>query len=180
MGVIIDHTNTRWGKARPWVLWSTPMMVVGLIVLFSVPSGFSMQGKIIYAFVTYVFVAAVAYTVSNLSYNTLLSLMTEDQQSRISANSLRFICTGVVIITISYATPTLTEVFGWTGMAVVYGALATICFLLTFFFVKERVVVNSETDKNEKERMGLKEFKLLFQNRYFITIALIFYRILSV
>ena len=174
MGVIIDHTNTRWGKARPWVLWSTPMMVVGLIVLFSVPSGFSMQGKIIYAFVTYVFVAAVAYTASNLSYNTLLSLMTEDQQSRISANSLRFICTGVVIITISYATPTLTEVFGWTGMAVVYGALATICFLLTFFFVKERVVVNSETDKNEKERMGLKEFKLLFQNRYFITIALIF------
>lgn len=33
MGVIIDKTNTRWGKARPWVLWSAPPLVVSLIMI---------------------------------------------------------------------------------------------------------------------------------------------------
>ncbi len=27
MGVVIDKTNTRWGKARPWILWSAPAML---------------------------------------------------------------------------------------------------------------------------------------------------------
>ena len=38
MGVIIDKTNTRWGKARPWVLWSAPPLVVSLIMIFTVPN----------------------------------------------------------------------------------------------------------------------------------------------
>lgn len=173
MGVIIDHTHSRFGKARPWILWSTPMMVLGLIALFSVPEGLSSTGKFVYASITYVFVAAIAYTAHNLSYNTLLSLMTEDQKSRISANSLRFMGTGVVIIAISFVTPILSEKLGWTGMAVVYGICATICFMITFFFVKEKVKVIPKNEE-EKERVSIEEIKLVFKNRYFVPVAMIF------
>lgn len=38
MGVIIDKTDTRWGKARPWVLWSAPPLVISLIMIFTVPA----------------------------------------------------------------------------------------------------------------------------------------------
>ncbi len=76
MGVIIDKTNTRWGKARPWVLWSAPPLVVSLIMIFTVPN-IGANGKAIYIFACIYFPQkAVCFTASNLSYNTMLSLVT--------------------------------------------------------------------------------------------------------
>ena len=54
MGVIIDKTNTRWGKARPWVLWSAPPLVVSLIMIFTVPN-IGANGKAIYMLLVYIF-----------------------------------------------------------------------------------------------------------------------------
>ena len=74
MGIIIDKTNTRWGKARPWVLWSAPPLVISLIMIFTVPD-LGANGKAIYLLLVYIFLAAVCFTASNLSYNTMLSLV---------------------------------------------------------------------------------------------------------
>ena len=41
MGAIVDKTKTRWGKARPWVLWTAPLMAIALILEFNVPGGLS-------------------------------------------------------------------------------------------------------------------------------------------
>ena len=71
MGIIIDKTNTRWGKARPWVLWSAPPLVISLIMIFTVPD-LGANGKAIYLLLVYIFLAAVCFTASNLSYNTML------------------------------------------------------------------------------------------------------------
>ena len=170
-GYILDKTKSKHGRARPWILWSTPMMAVGLVLLFSVPDFLSIDGKIIYAYVTYIFLAAVAYTASNLSYNTLLSYMTNDQPSRISANSYRFLMTAFLVIILSYCVPPMTKALGWTTTAVIFAALATICFLITFSQVKERVgAIKSPKD----EVSGLEGFKLLFKNRYFYTICIMF------
>ena len=141
-GLILDRTKTKMGKARPWILWSTPMMALGLIALFSVPESLGENGKIAYAFLTYIFVAAVAYTASNLSYNTLLALMTDDQPSKISANSLRFIFTSLFVIVLAYCVPPLVEKVGWSMMSVIFAILATICFLITFFGVNSSYARN--------------------------------------
>lgn len=173
MGTILDHTKTRWGKARPWILWSTPMMAIGLVALFSVPGTLGEGGKAAYAIITYIFVACFAYTASNLSYNTLLSLMTDDVASRVSANSIRFICTAFLTILLSYTTRPLAERFSWTGMAMIYAVAATICFLITFFGVHEEGV--NDAAGRERDRIGGAEgFKMLFKNRYFLTTALLF------
>ena len=89
MGVIIDKTNTRWGKARPWVLWSAPPLVVSLIMIFTVPN-IGANGKAIYMLLVYIFLAAVCFTASNLSYNTMLSLVTTEQHDRNVMNTIRF------------------------------------------------------------------------------------------
>ncbi len=53
MGLLVDRTNTRWGKSRPWFLFgAVPFGLIG-IAAFTVPN-FGPQGKIIWAFVTYV------------------------------------------------------------------------------------------------------------------------------
>lgn len=76
MGWIIDKTHTRMGKARPWFILSAPFLCISLVMVFGVPEEFGNQGKVIYAAVTYIFICAIAYTASNLSYSVLCNLMT--------------------------------------------------------------------------------------------------------
>lgn len=172
-GTILDRTHTRWGKARPWILWSTPMMAVGLILLFNVPMGLETTGKIVYASLSYVFVAAFAYTASNLSYNALLSLMTNDQQTRASASTIRFICTMITAITISSITIPLVKNFGWGTTSIIYAVLSVGAFMITFFGTKERYLPAKAKTADEKISI-VNSFKVLFKNRYFISITLLF------
>jgi GPH family glycoside/pentoside/hexuronide:cation symporter len=52
MGVIADRTSTRWGRFRPWLLWTAvPFGVIGILT-FTTPD-MSISGKLIYAWVTY-------------------------------------------------------------------------------------------------------------------------------
>ena len=69
MGIIADRTNTRWGKYRPWVLWTAvPFGIISLLA-FSTPN-FNESGKLIYAAVTYFFLVVI-YSANNLPYSAL-------------------------------------------------------------------------------------------------------------
>ena len=48
MGMIADRTETRWGKFRPWVLWSAPVLGVFMVLCFTTPN-FGPTGKLIWA-----------------------------------------------------------------------------------------------------------------------------------
>ncbi len=39
MGYISDRTNTRWGRRRPWILAATPILMLGIYMLFLPPAG---------------------------------------------------------------------------------------------------------------------------------------------
>ena len=51
MGLIADRTRTRWGKFRPWILWTAVPFGVIALLAFSTPN-LGPDGKLIYAFVT--------------------------------------------------------------------------------------------------------------------------------
>lgn len=76
MGAVVDKTKSRYGKARPWVLWTAPLMAIGLVALFHVPEGLSDSGKLAYAYISYILLNCIIYTANNLPYNALLSRMT--------------------------------------------------------------------------------------------------------
>lgn len=172
MGTIIDHTKSRWGKARVWLLWTAPFMGIGLVLLFCVPSSLPEGGKLIYAYIAYVLMAAVIYTACNLAYTTLLSLMTLDAQVRSTVSSIRFFIVMIVILVISYGTMPLVGLVGWTGMAAIFGIVGGVLILICFFGTRERVTENAADDK---EKMSVAEsFKLLTQNKYFVLIAILF------
>lgn len=48
MGSLVDKTHTKYGKARPWLALSAPLIALFLILLFSVPDGMGKMGKIVY------------------------------------------------------------------------------------------------------------------------------------
>ena len=50
------------GKARPWILWTAIPMGLGLVIVFTIPSGLGDGAKMAWATITYILMAVVIYT----------------------------------------------------------------------------------------------------------------------
>lgn len=87
MGVIGDRYTTKYGKFRPWILWTAIPLALILSLLFTTPD-FNEQNKIIYAYVTYILFTLI-YTANNIPYGALMAVMTGDDKERISLGSFR-------------------------------------------------------------------------------------------
>ncbi len=89
MGIIGDRTDTRYGKFRPWILWSAIPLGVMLSLLFTSPD-LSPAGKIVYAYATYI-IFTLAYTANNIPYGALMAVMTGDDKERTTLGSYRMV-----------------------------------------------------------------------------------------
>lgn len=89
MGIVCDRTNSKYGKFRPWILWTAIPLGITLSLLFtSVP--FGPTGKIIYAYATYLLFFLI-YTANNIPYGALMAVMTGDDKERTSLGSFRMV-----------------------------------------------------------------------------------------
>lgn len=88
MGMIADRTNTRWGKFRPWLLWTAVPFGLFLALTFTTPD-LTMTGKLIWAYTTYVLLTF-AYTANNVPYSSLSGVMTGSILERTNVSSFRF------------------------------------------------------------------------------------------
>jgi len=173
MGTIVDATKSKHGKARPWLLWMSFPLAITAVLLFSVPN-ISDTGKIVYAYVTYL-LFILLYTAVSIPYKTLLGVMTQDQNSRSTANVYAgiFIMTGTLVV--MTLTQPLVARIGWTMLAVIYGVVTFASLYVTFRVVKER----SSSYASHAEKVPAKAgFKALTKNKYWIMITaycLIFY-----
>src|SRR5689334_7751790 len=89
MGVLADRTNTRWGKFRPWVLWTAVPWGVVMVLAYTVP-GFGSAGTIVYAAITNIALMTL-YSANNTPYSALTGVMTGDTDERTSLSSYRFV-----------------------------------------------------------------------------------------
>ena len=89
MGVVGDRTNSKYGKFRPWVLWTAIPLGTILALLFTTPD-LSSSGKILYAYSTYI-LFTIIYTANNIPYGALMAVMTCDDKERTSIGSYRMV-----------------------------------------------------------------------------------------
>ncbi len=89
MGIIGDRTNSKYGKFRPWILWTAIPMGVILSLLFTGPN-LSPTGKLIYAYTTYI-IFTLVYTANNIPYGALMAVMTGDDKERTSLGAYRMV-----------------------------------------------------------------------------------------
>lgn len=87
MGVIGDGTKSKYGKFRPWILWTAVPLALILSLLFT-DFGFGDSGKLIYAYITYILFTLI-YTANNIPYGALMAVMTGDNQERTTIGSFR-------------------------------------------------------------------------------------------
>jgi sugar (glycoside-pentoside-hexuronide) transporter len=144
MGVIADRTNTKWGKFRPWILWTAvPFGIMGFLT-FTTPS-FGPSGKLIYAYVTYI-VLMMVYSANNLPYSALSGVITGDLAERTSLSSYRFVCAMSAAFVVQGLALPMVNYFGQGDSAKGYqytmgilSALAVVFFVITFATTRERV-----------------------------------------
>ncbi len=149
VGAIADRTNSKWGKFRPWILWTAVPLGIISVMAFSTPD-FSYKGKVIYAVVTYTLLLLL-YATSNLPYSALSGVITGNMKERNSISSYRFVAVMFaqffvqvfmlpIIIYVGEGDKAVGIEIVMTWLAVI----GTIMLLITFLTTKERVVPSKD------------------------------------
>ena len=173
IGAIADRTASRWGKFRPWILWTAVPLGVVALLAFSTPD-FAYKGKVIYAVVTYTLLLLL-YAANNLPYSALSGVITGDMGERNSISSYRFVAVMFAQFFVQvFMLPIIESAGGGdkaVGIEIVMTWLAiigTIMLLITFFTTRERIVPKPEQKSSLKEDLGD-----LFKNKPWVIILVV-------
>ncbi|MCT4590435.1 MAG: MFS transporter [Carboxylicivirga sp.] len=172
MGALVDRTNTKWGKYRPYLLILCVPYAIASVLVFTVPN-FGPQGKVIYAYATYI-TLMLLFTATNIPYGSLTGVMTSDPEERASINATRFMfATGGGLIVTSLVLP-LTDLWdnpatGYRNAMLLMALLSIILFVICFATTKERV--KGINGKDEKQSV-LKDLLLVVKNDQYRLVAL--------
>lgn len=159
MGVMADRTNTRWGKFRPWVLWTAVPWAVVMVLAYTVP-GFTGTGLIVYAAVTNIMLMTV-YSMNNTPYSAMSGVMTGDGTERTVLSSYRFFAAMIAQLVVGTFTLSLVAKFGhgnnargWQLTMGLWAVLCLVCFVITFLTTKERIQPPPQQRSSPKEDFG--------------------------
>lgn len=172
MGAIVDKTNTRWGKARPWLILSGPLTALGIILLMNVPMGASDGAKLVYAYATYIFMNVIVYTIFGISNTALLPLMTRNAKDSTMLATFSAVGNNVIGLIAGTAITPLVLALSWRWASVVLGFVAGTLILISGLVNKE--ITPEEGEEMELEKPSLKQqFPSVMKNRYFWLLLLI-------
>lgn len=174
MGFVMDQVKSKHGKARCWLLWLGVPIALATVLVFLVPN-IGEVGKYIYVIITYNLVTTILYTMINIPYGALTSLMTRDQEQRTVINVIRMFMAQVGSLIINaFTLPFINAVGGsgnqrsWIIVSVIYAFVIAALFLACFGMTKERVRISVQ----QKERIPLGEsFRLLLKNNYWLLLV---------
>lgn len=170
IGGFVDRTNTKLGRTIPYLRLAVFPLAVLLILTFSYFPG-SDTLKIVYAYVTYILVG-IFYSVVNVPYGSLMTLMTRDSQEKAKLSSLRVAgaALGSILIT-ALAMPLVKLVgggnqrLGFTITAGIFAAIGIIGFEIVSRNCKERFIDQPTVDSTGKRTSILHTYKEALHNR---------------
>ncbi|MGC4102430.1 MFS transporter [Ferruginibacter sp.] len=177
MGAVADRTKSRWGRFRPWILWTAvPLGVVSLLA-FKTPA-FSYQGKVIYAVITYALLLLL-YAANNLPYSALSGVITGDMKERNSIGAYRFVAVMFAqffvqvfmynfIIKAGGGDSVEAKAIGISKVMTVLAIIGTVMLVICFLTTKERVIPKPEQRSSLKEDLAD-----LFKNRPWIIMLVV-------
>lgn len=154
MGTIVDRHTTKWGKMKPYVLFTAAPIAILTFLMFFVPNLSGTQ-LMIYAAVVYILWGMI-YTVSDVPFWSLPNVMTPNPEERAKIISTGRTMNGIgsaipmaLFLVLGFVLPKIyPELTGidmskrkYMWIAIVASVIGIVLFILSYFSVKERVVI---------------------------------------
>ena len=184
MGRIVDKSNSKRGKALPWLIRMALPMGICSVLMFTIPANFGVTAKLIYAFITYNLVSTVFYTGYNVPYATLQGLMTLDSYERGLLGNFRMMLATAGTLLVNNVFTRIAQAVnggseevlyayqkGWTVAAVVMAVGFVLVTLIPYFVCKERVKQNANETADQKGPSAIECLKSLVKNKYWVLIV---------
>lgn len=175
MGMLGDHTRSKMGKYRPWIIWGAPILGLLIFLLFTAPD-LSPNMKVVYAYVVYI-AYSLASTVVNIPYHALTPVLSQDPDQRTVIVSWKQGMGTVSQFIITILALPLVEFFGggkqgWALYGALIGILTTISFWICAWGSKDYDVC----DMNEKKQPFnmLKDLNLMIKNKPMMMLMIAF------
>ncbi len=180
MGYIIDRTRTKQGKARPWLLFSAPLVAISGILLFTVPDA-SEAVQVIWIMISYNLFYSFAYTIFNMSHNLMVPLSTRNVTQRGSLsvfNQVSTIMMSGILVALIFPMLIMPAIginkTMWIAVMSVISIIALPLILLEYYHTKERVTEEQVNDDNKKIPF-VTQLKIIFTDKYMLIIFAYFF-----
>lgn len=184
-GYLIDRTNTKWGKARPYDI-TFAFYAVATLILFSIPN-IGTVGTSILVFVLYTMVFSIFQTLYSCAGTVYLARAVTDKEDQVSVGALTGMISAFVSVVLGVLLPLLIDrigktATGWRIIAVVVCIPAIVLSFIRMFLIPEVDCSEDYAVKEKPKKLTvLQSAKLLFSNRYlmFFGLALLLTNIAS-
>jgi GPH family glycoside/pentoside/hexuronide:cation symporter len=158
IGVAVDRTRTRWGRARPYILFGA--LPFGLLTVLTFVTPESSEIRLAYAAGTY-FLLGLLLSLTNIPYSALLPMMARDLKDKLDLSAARSVGTslGVIIVTALFM-PAVNyfgagdQRQGFFITALIIGTVATVLLLATYLNCEERYTQRDEIPGSIRTSIG--------------------------
>lgn len=149
VGIAVDRTRSRWGRTRPYFLFTAVPYALCSIAVFAVPEGWSQGAQLVYAFLTFK-ALGILMSLGAIPYTALMPMMTVDQGERLKLGGWRSVGTSVSVVLGTAAVQPILVAYGGEGQpggyrvaAAIFAAIGLCAILALYRNCHERVVDDS-------------------------------------
>ena len=163
-GRVVDRTNTRWGRFRPYLLFAAIPLLLLNIAVFTVPD-LGTTGELAYAYASYL-LFGLAYSLVNIPYGSLATTMTQESIERSKLATYRVFGSNLAILLLAVAVSPQIEGSGdlqrsLTITTIVLAVIGSGLYLFAFLTSRERVAHTTETPTLRETFASAKQNKAL-------------------
>lgn len=190
VGRLIDMTRTSQGKARPYLLLSSPLVVIAMLLLFHSPNNGSIS-TLIWIMVSYNLYYAVAYPFFYTSHSSMVALSTRNSKQRgllatfsnasgvaaigIGASIVLPLFQGFLFVTKDGGVDAVASYNAWKSFIIAVCIITFIGIVIEYYFTRERITEeNMKLNIREEKIPMMKQLKAVVSSHYWWLIMIYF------
>lgn len=172
MGYVSDHTRSRWGRRRPYLLFGAIPLLLTMWFFFTNPHIKNPVFLTVWAAFALMLLNT-AYTIVNIPYSSLTPDLTTDYHERTALNGYRFGCAVFGTMLGAVMVQPIVSLFssssaGFSAVGIIFGIVMAVTALITFICTREKKRTEGELPRES----FIKTYMGVFKNKPYVILIL--------